>query len=138
MRIHCIAATVAALFIGTPASAQYFDSGGVNEAAQRIYRSCVNISETSGMTDIRAACACITGYLGGTFNDRDFEAAAILLRVGELVETGAPQSAIDAEVVSLFQRGYAEQDVQRIAAMIEQASPRGDAVCAQFQQRGSV
>lgn len=133
------AATAIAVFIAAaPANAQYFGGSTVVESAREIYQSCSRISADSGMADVRAACACITGYMGGAMNDRDYEVAAILLRIGEMSEAGASDSEIEQEVIALLQRGYSEADVQRVAALVDQIGARGDTVCGQFQGRASA
>lgn len=138
MRKMAAATVIAVLIAATPSNAQYSGGSTVVESAREIYQSCSRISAGSGMADIRAACACITGYMGGALNDRDYEVAAILLRIGEMSEAGAPDSAIEQEVIGLLQRGYSQADVQRVAALVEQIGARGDAVCGQFQGRASV
>jgi hypothetical protein len=121
------------------AAGQGYDLSSISAVARQVYTSCESISQREGVAiDIRAACACLTGYVGGTMSDRDFEVAAFLLRVGEMTETGVPQAAIEAEIMAFFERGFTEEDVQRVAAAVDAASARGDAICAQFEQSGSV
>lgn len=138
MRIIRLAAFAAALAASAPAQAQNFQFSSVTATAQRIYASCVSMSGRSGVADPRASCACITGYMGASMNDRDFEVAGILLRVGEMTETGASEQAIEAEIVAFFERGFTEADINRVAATVEQISQRGDAICSQFERAGSV
>lgn len=138
MRIIAVAAIAAAVGIISPANAQnYFSSSTVVQNARDVYAACARMS-TGGGIDVRASCACITGYMGGAMNDRDFEVAAVLLKIGEMTETGAPQASIDAVIIDFLQRGFTEADVTRVAAMVEQMGARGDAVCGQFEQKGSV
>lgn len=138
MRTFLLAALVAALAASGPAGAQNYQFSSVRETAQRVYASCLSMSGRSGVADPRVSCACITGYMGASMDDRDFEVAGILLRVGEMTETGASQQAIEAEIVAFFQRGYTEADIDRVAATVERIGTRGDTVCSQFEQNGSV
>ncbi len=134
-----IFAAIAAFLAGlSPASAQNDLNSIVETSARSIYASCARMSAASGMNDVRAACACITGYMGGALNDRDYEVAATLLRVGEMAETGASQTAIEAEIMAFFERGFTEADVNRVAGLVQQMGVRGDVVCGQFEPRGSV
>lgn len=138
MRFLAFAAIAGALAVSSPASAQNYAYSTVAASAQNIYASCARMSQSKGMADVRAACACITGYMGGAMSDRDFEVAAFLLRVGEMAESGGPEATIQAEIMAFFERGFTESDVQRVASMVDQMSTRGDAVCGQFEQQGSV
>jgi hypothetical protein len=140
MRIIALAAAAATFASASlaPAGAQTYGNAAVTASARNIYAACAQMSQRSGMGDVRAACACITGYMGGTLSDRDYEVAAILLRVGQMTENGASQDAIDSEIIAFFQRGFTETDVNRVAAAVDQMSARGDAICGQFEQRGSV
>lgn len=138
MRLLLFAAASAALLWSSSASAQNYALSSVTESARMVYASCENMSRRAGLADARAACACITGYMGASMTDRDFEIAGFLLRVGEMAETGAGDAAIGAEVMAFFERGFTEQDVERVAATVEQISGRGDAICGQFERSPSV
>ncbi len=138
MRIVMLAALAAALAGQTPAKAQNYQFLSVAATAQRVYASCLSMSGRSGVVDPSASCACITGYMSASMNDRDFEVAGILLRVGEMTESGASQQAIEAEIIAFFDRGFTEADITRVASTVEQISERGDAVCGQFERAGSV
>lgn len=138
MRFLAMAAVAGVLTVSTTASAQNYAYSSVSASARNIYAACARMTQTQGAADVRASCACITGYMGGAMNDRDFEVAAILLRVGEMTESGVPEATIQAEIMAFFERGFTEADVQRVAAMVDQMSTRGDAVCSQFEQQGSV
>jgi len=135
-----LVAAFAAFFAASlPAGGQNYDLSSVSAAARQVFASCESLSRREGVAvDVRAACACLTGYVGGIMTDRDFEVAAFLLRVGDMTETGASPASIEAEIMAFFERGYTEDDVQRVAAAVEAASARGDAVCAQFEQADSV
>jgi hypothetical protein len=133
-----LAALAAALAAPAPATAQTFQFSSVAATAQRVYASCLSVSGRSGVADPRASCACITGYMGASMNDRDFEVAGILLRVGEMTDSGASQQAIEAEIMAFFERGFTEADIARVASTVEQISQRGDAVCGQLERAGSV
>ena len=135
MRTIVGAAAAVALFItAAPAAAQNDQSGSITATAREVYNSCLSISRKQGGGNGSEGCACVTGYMGGMMSDRDFEVASVLLRVGEMSEEGAAQSDIDAEVRAFIQRGFTEEDVRRVAAMVQAAGARGDAVCAQFGQ----
>lgn len=138
MRFLAMAAIASVLTVSATASAQNYAYSSVTASARTIYASCAQMSQKQGMADVRAACACITGYMGGAMSDRDFEVASVLLRVGEMTENGTPQATIEAEIMAFFERGFTEADVNRVAAMVDQMSTRGDAVCGQFEQQGSV
>ncbi len=138
MRITIIAALAAALATTASAYAQNYQLNSVAATARQVYASCLSMSRKEGVADPAAACACVTGYMGGSMSDRDFEVASVLLRVGEMTESGASQASIEAEIMAFFERGYTEDDVNRVAAQVEQISARGDAVCGQFEQPGSV
>jgi hypothetical protein len=139
MRKVVVAACAAIVAASFPAAGQNYDLSSVSAAAIQVYASCESMSQRAGIAvDVRAACACLTGYVGGMMSDRDFEVAAFLLRVGEMTETGVPQAAIEAEIMAFFERGFTQADVQRVAAAVDAASARGDAICAQFEQTGSV
>lgn len=138
MRFLTGAALGAVLLTTVTANAQTYSSTSVTATARNIYQSCASVTGRAGAGDVRASCACITGYMGGAMSDRDFEVVAILLRVGEMTDTGASEAAIQAEIMAFFERGYTEDDVQRVAAMVDQMSTRGDAVCGQFEPQGSV
>lgn len=138
MRMFVAAAIAAALLSSAPASAQYNQLSSVTATASQVFSTCVSMSRRGGVSDPRTSCACITGYMGASMNDRDYEVANVLLRVGEMSETGASQSAIEAEITAFFQRGFTEDDVNRVAATVQQIAARGDAVCSQFERVGSV
>ncbi|MFZ5618179.1 MAG: hypothetical protein ACOZAA_12765 [Pseudomonadota bacterium] len=138
MRIIATAAVAAFCFFSAPAGAQNYQFSSVTASARQVYASCFTMSKRGGLTDPRASCACITGYMGASMSDRDFEVAGILLRVGEMTETGAAQAAIEAEITAFFERGFTEEDIQRVASTVEQISQRGDSICGQFEQQGSV
>lgn len=137
MRRVVIGALMAALSLGATAHAQS-DLSSVAAIASGVYASCSALSEREGLSDPRAACACLTGYMGGAMSDRDFEVASVLLRVGEMEESGASEIAIEAEIMAFFERGFTEDDVTRVAAMVDAISARGDALCGQFERRDSV
>jgi hypothetical protein len=136
MRIIVAASVVAALL--SPATAQNNQLSGLAETAQGVYASCRSMSAREGFADAAAACACVTGYMGGMMSDRDFEIAAMLLKVGEMTENGASEAAIEAAIMAFFERGFTEADVQRVAAMVEAAGARGDAVCGMLDAQPSV
>jgi hypothetical protein len=138
MRIFVAAAVAAAIAWSAPASAQSNQFSSVTAIAGQVYASCVSASRRAGLYDPRLSCACVTGYMGASMNDRDYEVASVLLRVGEMAETGASQMAIEAEITEFFQRGFTEDDVKRVAATVQQIAARGDAVCSQFESTGSV
>ncbi len=138
MRISAIAALAAAISVSTPAGAQNYALSSLPATARSVYQTCAQLTARAGGVDIRASCACITGYMGGALSERDFEVVAVLLRVGEMTDSGASEASIQAEIMAFFERGFTEQDVQRVAAMIDQITARGDAVCGQFEQQGSV
>ena len=136
--MRCLTGAAFAVVMATTgaANAQNYLPSSVTATAREVYQSCTRV--TAGAGDVRASCACLTGYMGGAMTDRDFEVVAILLRVGEMTESGAAEAAIQAEIMAFFERGFTEADVQRVAAMVNQISSRGDAVCGQFEQKGSV
>ena len=138
MRFVVFVAAAVVVAASTPAGAQNYFASPVTKNARDLYAACASMESRAGISDIRASCACITGYMAGSFNDRDFEIVAVLLRIGEMAETGAPQDAIDAEVIAFLQKGYTEQEIQRVSGVIEQIAARGDAVCGQFEKNGSV
>jgi hypothetical protein len=138
MRIIALAALAAALTLSTPAVAQNYQLNSVTATARQVFASCVSMSRKEGAANPAAACACVTGYMAGAMNDRDFEVAKTLLRVGEMTENGTSQATIEAEIMAFFERGFTEADVERVAAQVEQMSSRGDAVCGQFDNPGSV
>ena len=117
-----------------PAHAQQFD---IARAGMQIYESCKAVSSGQIAGDLRTSCACLVGYYGGILSDRDLALADILLRAGVMVERGASQDEITAEIGPDIQAGaYSEADINRVAAVVEQAGPRIDQVCAGFQQPG--
>lgn len=138
MRIIVIAAVAAAFWSSAPAGAENFQMNSVTATARQVYNSCMSMSQRSGAATPAAACACVTGYMGASLDDRDFEVASVLLRVGQMTENGASQASIETEIMAFFERGYTEDDVNRVAASVQQISQRGDAVCSQFEQAGSV
>lgn len=138
MRNLTAAAIAAVLATTAIAHAQNNMPPSLTATARNVYQSCARVTAGAGAGDVRASCACLTGYMGGAMSDRDFEVVAILLRVGEMTESGAAESAIQAEIMAFFERGFTEADVQRVAAMVNQISSRGDAVCGQFERQGSV
>lgn len=124
--------------IFAPAFAQNYQFSSVTETARQVYVSCMNVSVSNGVTDPRASCACITGYMAASMNDRDFEVVSILLRVGEMSENGSAKSEIEAEITAFFERGYGKDDIDRVAATVQQIGARGDAICSQFEKTGSI
>lgn len=138
MRFLTGAALAALVMATTTANAENDALSPVTTTARNVYLSCAQVSGRAGGPDVRASCACITGYMGGAMSDRDFEVVAVLLRVGEMTQSGAPEATIQAEIMAFFERGFTEGDVQRVAAMVDQIGARGDAVCGQFEQKGSV
>lgn len=129
---------IAALSFTSLAKAETLQLGAVATSARQIYASCLAVSQREGAANPAAACACITGYMGASMNDRDFEVASTLLRVGEMSENGASQAAIEAEVLAFINRGFTQADIDRVSAAIQEMSERGDAVCGQFDAPGSV
>ncbi len=139
MRIIAVAAVAAiACLCSAPAGAQNYQFSSVTTAARDVYSACVSLSRREGLSEPRAACACFTGFMGGTMSDRDFEIASGLIKVGELTENGAPQTAIDQEVAAFLGRGFSEADINRVVSMIDEAGARGDAICGQFEREGSA
>jgi len=138
MRIIAALAAGAALLASPPAGAQNYAFSSIASSARQVYASCVSISRQQGIADPRMACACVTGYMGGALSDRDYEVAAVLLRVGEMTENGASQQAIEAEIIAFFERGFTEADVQRVSSAFDQISARGDTVCKQFESNAAV
>lgn len=138
MRVKIMATIAAAMASAGAAAAQNNQFSAVAETARGVYASCRSLSAREGVADARAACACVTGYMGGMMSDRDFEVAAVLLKVGEMTESGASQAAIEAEIMAFFERGFTESDVQRVSSMVETAGARGDAVCGNLDAQGSV
>jgi len=138
MKFPVGAAIIAAAIATGSANAQTYASSTLPATARSIYQSCTQVAGGSTGADMRASCACITGYMGGAMSDRDFEVVAVLLRVGEMTESGAPEATIQAEIMAFFERGFTESDVQRVSAMIDAVTARGDAVCGQFEPQGSV
>ena len=132
------AAFAAILMSTATAGAQGYSTSSLPATARSIYQSCAQVAGGSSGADVRASCACITGYMGGAMSDRDFEVVSILLRVGEMTELGASEAAIQAEIMAFFERGFTEADVQRVSAMVDQIGARGDAGCGQFEQKPSV
>lgn len=127
-------AAAAVGLMSTPAFAQNFMPYQVTAIAREVYIACNEVGRREGSLDPRAACACVTGYMAGAMSDRDFEVASVLLKVGEMTERGAAQSEIEAEILDFFQRGYTQDDVNRVAAQVRQIGARGDAVCSQFER----
>ena len=138
MRIAFFAAACAALSLTAPASAQNYQFNSVTSVARDVYSTCVEVSRKNGSLDAAEACACVTGYMAGAMSDRDYEVASVLLKIGDMAESGASQSEIQAEIIAFFERGFTEADVNRVAATIQAIGSRGDAVCAQFEHRGDV
>lgn len=138
MRIVLTAAFAAAFLCSAPAGAENYQLSSVSDTARQVYASCMSMTGKKGAANPAVSCACITGYMGASMNDRDFEVASVLLRVGEMTENGTSQATIEAEIMAFFERGFTEDDVNRVAATVDQISTRGDAVCGQFEQLGSV
>ncbi len=133
MRIANLTA-VLLLGVASPAFAQS-SSVRLGETAREVYSSCLTVGKGA---DLSTACACLTGYLGGVLDDRDLEITAFLLRIGEMADRGVPEADIQSEVYDFFSKGFSEADVQRVAALVEQISARGDIVCGQFEPAASV
>src|SRR5690606_28186328 len=138
MRIVVLAAAVAAAFAAAPVFAQNYAVGSVAATAQEIYTSCLEVGRDSGAADPSDACACLAGYLAGALSDRDYEVAGVLLKVGQLMNAGASQSQIEAEIVAFLQRGFTEDDVRRVGGAVEAIAARGQSVCGQFEKNSSV
>ena len=128
MVIRTAAALLTAMTLTAPLSAQAQDSQALYEASLELYSICLygtSAEQTS-------ACACTAGYVGGALNDREFDIAARVARIGRLTEQNAPQSQIDAEVSAYYAAGYTEAEAIATAAKLESIASRGDTICAPY------
>jgi len=138
MRFVMLSAVILTSLIATPSFAQNYQYSAVTSAAREIYDSCTEVSDDSGISDPRAACACVAGYLAGVLSDRDYEAMGLIIKIGAMDATGAPQSEIDAQLEEYFARGFQPADVDRLLNTFEAVKTRGGAVCDQFSANPSV
>lgn len=127
------AALLGLAIIGAPASAQYHSSSLATSATE-MYRACHAFAKRQPtIATPEQACACMAGYMGGALSDRDYDIASRLARVGLMIENGAPQEQVNAEVAAFYAAGYTTQDSERVSALMGQIADRGDAVCGPFQ-----
>ncbi len=130
MKLIRIAAALAAGFGAVqfaPAAAQ--DYQALQRSSLDLYSTCLS---AGGAEANSAICACIAGYFGGAMSDREYDIVARLGKIGTLIESGAAQPVINAELVAFFAAGYTQGDADAVSAKMEAVTARGDVICAPY------
>ncbi|MEO1136155.1 MAG: hypothetical protein AAFW68_06035, partial [Pseudomonadota bacterium] len=105
------------------------DYEALQRASVELYSACLETEDT-GATE--SACACLAGYLGGSMSNRDFDIIGRLGKIGVMIENGASEAAVEAEVSAFFSSGYTQVDADNASATMNAVAAKGDIICAPF------
>lgn len=118
------------------ASASAQDFQALRQASIDVYNTCAIASETSNAID--PTCACIAGYYGGALTDREFEIVGHLGRIGVLVESGASEDAVNAEIGNFFAAGFTQAEADAASAKMNAVTLRGATICSPYEESNAT
>ncbi len=121
---------LAVMSMSTAAPAQ--DYQALREASIALYNTCLT---AAGAAATSAGCACTAGFLGGALSEREYDIAARLGTIGTLIEGGASDAEVTAEVAAFFAAGYTEADADIVTAKLDVHTARGNAICSPYENR---